>query len=133
MEIIEIKQDNKRIIASESMLEDSRFTMVCLNRVQMTDIAATNARISDANLSDLEIEGAQLGGAYIHNIGMPPEGHPHYDVNARQRPLKFEDCDLNGSEINNCDLSGVTLHDCNTAGMTINGILVDDLLKAYHQ
>jgi uncharacterized protein YjbI with pentapeptide repeats len=56
----------------------------------MNDIAATNVKISDANLSDLEIEGAQLGGAYIHNIGMPPKGHPFYDENAKQRPLKFE-------------------------------------------
>ncbi|MFA6083133.1 pentapeptide repeat-containing protein [Mucilaginibacter sp.] len=133
METIEIKKDNKQIIASESMLEDSKFTMVCLNRTQMKDIAATNVKISDANLSNLEIEGAQLGGAYIHNIGMPPEGHPFYDPNARQRPLKFENCDLNGSEIINCDLSNVTLSNCNTAGMTINGILVDDLLKAYNK
>jgi uncharacterized protein YjbI with pentapeptide repeats len=133
METLEIKRDNKQIIASESMLEDSKFTMVCLNRTQLNDIAATDVKISDANLSDLEIEGAQLGGAYIHNIGMPPEGHPFYDPNAKQRPLKFEDCDLNGSEIINCDLTNVALRDCNTAGMTINGILVDDLLLAYNK
>jgi uncharacterized protein YjbI with pentapeptide repeats len=133
METLEIKSDNKQIIASESMLEDSKFTMVCLNRTQLNDIAATNVKISDANLSDLEIDGAQLGGAYIHNIGMPPEGHPFYDPNAKQRPLKFEDCDLNGSEIINCDLTDVALRDCNTTGMTINGILVDNLLLAYNK
>jgi uncharacterized protein YjbI with pentapeptide repeats len=133
METIEIKSDKKQIIASESMLEDSRFTMVCLNRTQLNDIAATDVKINDANLSNLEIEGAQLGGAYIHNIGMPPKGHPFYDPNAKQRPLKFEDCDLNGSEIINCDLSDVTLRDCNTTGMTINGVLVDDLLQAYNK
>jgi uncharacterized protein YjbI with pentapeptide repeats len=133
METIEIKSDKKQIIASESMLEDSRFTMVCLNRTQLNDIAATDVKINDANLSNLEIEGAQLGGAYIHNIGMPPKGHPFYDPNAKQRPLKFEDCDLNGSEIINCDLSDVTLRNCNTTGMTINGVLVDDLLQAYNK
>jgi uncharacterized protein YjbI with pentapeptide repeats len=133
METLEIKSDKKQIIASESMLEDSKFTMVCLNRMQMNDISAINVKISDANLSDLEIEGAQLGGAYIHNIGMPPEGHPFYDPDAKQRPLKFENCDLNGSELINCDLSDVALRDCNTTGMTINGILVDNLLRTYNK
>ncbi|WP_374949327.1 hypothetical protein [Mucilaginibacter sp.] len=131
METIEIKQSEKQIIASEAMLLNSSFNMVCLNGTSFNDISATNVKIADANLSDLEIEGAQLGGAYIHKIGMPPEGHPAYDPNKKQRPLRFEDCDLNNSSIHNCDLSGVAITDCNTAGMTVNGIAVDELLKAY--
>jgi uncharacterized protein YjbI with pentapeptide repeats len=93
------------------------------------DVSAKNLKITDANLSDMEIEGAQLGGAYIHNIGMPPAGHPFYDPDARQRPLKFEDCDLNGSSIVNCNLSGVNIIGCNIKGLMINGIAVEDLLK----
>ena len=95
------------------------------------DVAMTNVKIVDANLSNLEIEGAQLGGAYIHNIGMPPKGHQMYDTAAKQRPLRFEDCDFNGSTITNCNLSSVSISDCNLYGMTINGILVEDLLKNY--
>ncbi len=85
----------------------------------------------NANMSDIEIEQAQLGGAYIHNIGLPPQGHPDYDPNARQRPLKFEDCYLAGTQITNCNLSEVLIDDCNTSGMRINGVLVDEMLKAY--
>jgi uncharacterized protein YjbI with pentapeptide repeats len=109
----------KVIKANRAMLDGSSFD----------DISAKNVKIVNANLSDLEIEGAQLGGAYIHNIGMPPKGHPMYDPAAKQRPLKFEDCDLNGTTITNCNLSVVNITDCNLSGMRINGILVEELLK----
>jgi hypothetical protein len=120
-EKLEISEDCKIIIANKAMLNGSQFR----------DVAMTNIKITDANLSDLEIEGAQLGGAYIHNIGMPPKGHPMYDPEARQRPLKFENCDLAASSFTNCDLSGVSLSNCNLAGMTIDGIGVEALLIAY--
>jgi uncharacterized protein YjbI with pentapeptide repeats len=103
-------------------------TRPCIDNSDFNDIRAIGLKISNANLSDVEIDGAQLGGAYIHNIGMPPQGHPAYDSDAKQRPLKFEDCDLNNSAIANCNLSGVTIDDCNISGMKINGILVEDLL-----
>lgn len=119
MDTIEIKEDCKIIIAKNAMLNNSDFF----------DVAMANVKIVNANLSDLEIEGAQLGGAYIHNIGMPPKDHPMYDPEARQRPLRFEDCDLHGSTFVNCDLSGVELADCNIKGMKINGIAIDDLLR----
>jgi|SRR5437588_6961061 len=121
MDKIEIKEDHKVIEANKAMLNGSSFH----------DVAMTNVKIVDANLSDLEIEGAQLGGAYIHNIGMPPKGHMMYNPEAKQRPLRFEDCDLNNSTINHCNLSGVSISNCNLYGMTINGILVEDLLEAY--
>jgi len=121
MDTIEIKEDCKVIVAKNAMLNNSDFF----------DVAMTNVKILNANLSDLEIEGAQLGGAFIHNIGMPPKGHPMYDPEARQRPLRFEDCDLHGSTFTNCDLSGVELTDCNIKGMKIDGIAIDDLLSTY--
>jgi uncharacterized protein YjbI with pentapeptide repeats len=133
MEALKLNQVNQRIEASEAMLEDSTFTMVCLNRLQLNDVSAVDIRITNANLTNLEIEGAQLGGAFLHNIGMPLKGHPHYDENAKQQPLHFESCDLNGTTINNCDLSNVSINNCNTIGMYINGILVYDLLKAYQR
>jgi uncharacterized protein YjbI with pentapeptide repeats len=121
MEKIEIKEDCKIISASNAMLNNSDFF----------DVAMANVKIVNANLSDLEIEGAQLGGAFIHNIGMPPKDHPMYDPEAKQRPLRFEDCDLHGSTFNNCDLSGVELTDCNIKGMKIDGIAINDLLSTY--
>ena len=121
MDKIEIKEDCKIIDARNAMLNGSYFN----------DVAMTNVRIIDANLSDLEIEDAQLGGAFIHNVGMPPKGHPAYDPDVKQRPLKFEDCDLNNSTITNCDLSGVTITDCDISGLTIDGILIQDLLDQH--
>jgi len=98
-QIIEIKEERKVL----------RVTNACIDNSIFDDISAKNIKILNANLSDLEIEDAQLGGAYIHNIGMPPKGHPAYDPHAKQRPLKFEDCDLTTSTISNCNLSGVAI------------------------
>ena len=121
--VIEITETQKLISVKNACIDNSNFD----------DIQAIGVKITNANLSDLEIEGAQLGGAYIHNIGMPPKGHPAYDPNTKQRPLKFEDCDLSNSIITNCNLSGVTIDDCNLNGTKINGILLEELLKEYQK
>jgi uncharacterized protein YjbI with pentapeptide repeats len=122
MEKIIIKEERKVIEARNAMLNDSYFN----------DVAMTNTTIINANLSDLEIEGAQIGGAFMHNIGGPPVGHPMHDPNFRHRPVRFEHCDLNNSTFKDCNLSGVTISDCNVSDMKINGISVEDLLKAYN-
>ncbi|SHM58123.1 Pentapeptide repeat-containing protein [Mucilaginibacter sp. OK098] len=131
-EHLEILEARKILNVKWSNLDDSKFREFCMNNACIEDVCATGVKIMDANLSDLEIEGAQLGGAYIHNIGMPPKGHPNYDPAAKQRPLTFENCDLNNSTITDCNLNNVSITDCNLTGMTINGILVEDLLKAYN-
>src|SRR5277367_2940091 len=110
LEVIETK---KILEIKRASIEDSRFEILCMDRSYFRDVSAKNIKITDANLSDLEIDGAQLGGAYIHNIGMPPKGHPMYNPDAKQRPLKFENCDLNNSTITDCNLSGVLIDDCN--------------------
>jgi len=128
LEIIETK---KILDVKRTSIEDSEFEMICMDRSYFKDVSARHVKITDANLSDLEIEGAQLGGAFIHNIGMPPKGHPMYNPEAKQRPLKFGNCDLNNSTITNCNLTRVIIDDCNLNGMKINGILVEELLKKY--
>ena len=115
----------------EACIEDSTFLTVNLDRAYFDDVSLTGATIRNANLSDLEINGAQLGGAYFHRIGLPPEGHPQYDSSAKQRPLRFDDCDLSGSTVTNCNLEGVELTNCLLRGMKINGILVEELLAFY--
>jgi uncharacterized protein YjbI with pentapeptide repeats len=131
MEQIKIENDRKQLLVTDSCVDDSKFVCGSLQRLYFEDINMSNTKIINANLSDLEIEGAQLGGAYIHNIGLPPEGHPFYDPHAKQRPLRFEDCNLSNSSITNCDLSNLTISHCNLSGMKINGILVESLLKAF--
>jgi uncharacterized protein YjbI with pentapeptide repeats len=128
-ERISIIETTKIIDAKYSHLDGSIFVMLKMSKASFNDVDLSNLKIVNANLSDLEIEGAQLGGAYFHNIGMPPKGHPAYDEKEKQRPLRFEDCELEASTITNCNLKKVAITDCNTQGMTINGILVDDMLK----
>jgi len=120
-ELIQVSETRKILKVKRAMIDGSSFE----------DISAKNIKITDANLSDLEIEGAQIGGALIHNIGMPPKGHPMYDPAARQRPVRFENCDLRDSTITNCNLENLVIDDCNLSGVKINGILLADLLKSY--
>lgn len=114
-------------------MPDSSFHCGDLRKLQFTDVNLSGARIHDANLSDLEIDGAQLGGAYIHNIGLPPAGHPAYVEGEKQRPLRFENCDLHGSTLSDCCLNGVSIEHCSMEGMTIDGIPVHKLLEAYNK
>src|SRR5580700_2690634 len=123
MEQIRVHHSTARIEATEFNLEGSEFTKgtlrnshlknIMMSGTVIDDVNASNLKIINANLSDLEIEGAQLGGAYIHNIGMPPKDHPLYVEGASMRPVKFDDCDLTQSTIRNCNLSRVEISDCN--------------------
>ncbi len=131
MEHIEIAESKKRLTIKNASIDGATFNCVSLAGSTFTDVNMSNIKITDANITGLEIEGAQLGGAYIHNIGMPPEGHPMYDPNVKQRPLKFEDCNFGGTTITDCNLTGVEIANCNLTGMKINGILVEDLLSEY--
>jgi len=75
-QLIQLSETKVKINIKRAMIDGSYFE----------DISAKDVKITNANLSDLEIEGAQLGGAYIHNIGMPPKGHPLYNSATKQRP-----------------------------------------------
>ena len=72
-----------------------------------------------------------MGGACIRNISIPKEGDHHYNPNTAGQPVKFENCELRGSQISNCDFSNVEILDCEIKGMKINGILVEELFKNY--
>jgi len=133
MESTKIRNAHTQLDVSEAMIDGSKFVRVMLKDCLFQDVMMAGTRIMDANLSDLEIEGAQLGGAYIHNIGMPPKGHPMYDPQAKMRPLKFEDCNLEGSVLENCNLSGVELKDCNIQGLKIDGVDISVLLNEHRK
>ena len=107
-----MKFENQKdtLTVSFSYLANSNFRCCDLTGTKMNDVNLTEMEITDANLSELVIDGAQIGGAYIKNIGMPPEGHPLYDPNNTvQRPVKFENCDFNNSKITNSNLSNVEI------------------------
>ncbi|MNI73485.1 hypothetical protein D3C73_1294960 [compost metagenome] len=50
-----------------------------------------DAEIKKLNVwsGNLEIDGAQLGGAYIHNIGIPKEGDPFYNPETAGQPMSL--------------------------------------------
>ena len=131
MDKIEIIETAKTLVVKMADISGSQIMISKLDRTTLEDVSMVKVKISNANMSDLEIEGAQMGGAFIHNIGMPPVGNPAYDPNARQRPLRFEHCDFAGSSITKCDLTNVVLEHCDLKGMTINGVSVEEMLLSY--
>lgn len=133
MKTVTIKQTDAQLTVSESCIDGATFNNVKLSKATFFDVAMDEVKIENANLSDLEIKNAQVGGAYIHGIGLPPAGHPAHNSNVAKRPVRFEDCYLAGSTINNCNLSHVAITDCNLTGMTINGVLVEELLALYNK
>src|ERR1700760_4001645 len=134
MEPIRLEKRKQHLLdVAEVCIDDSKFVNVMGQHLLFNNVNLSGMKIINANLSDLEIEGAQIGGAHIHNIGMPPQGHPLYNPDARMRPVLFEDCNLTGSEFRNCDLSGVAINGCTINGMTIDGIDVTAALKAYRE
>ncbi|WP_028610906.1 pentapeptide repeat-containing protein [Paenibacillus harenae] len=131
MERVEVTNTMKQLGVNNACVTDSTFVNVDASRLYMENINLSGTKITDANMSDLEIDGAQLGGAYIHNIGLPPEDHPNYEPGKTQRPLRFENCMLSGSTITDCNLTDVEITDCNITGLKINGIVIEELLKEY--
>ncbi|RXZ80970.1 pentapeptide repeat-containing protein [Paenibacillaceae bacterium] len=128
----EVIEDVRKLFVRYADISGSQFICNRAEGLYFENVSLAGSKITDANLSDLEIDGAQIGGAYFHNIGMPPEGHPKHDSSSKQKPAKFENCDLNNSTITNCDLSHVEINDCNISGLKINGILVEALLQKYN-
>jgi uncharacterized protein YjbI with pentapeptide repeats len=132
-EDLEIVDAWKVINARHACFDYSRFVATGAENMYFENVSLAGTKITDANLSKLEIDGAQMGGAYIHNIGIPKEGALHYNPDTAKLPIKFENCELNGSVISKCSLKNVEIVDCDIEGLKINGILVKDLLEAYHK
>jgi uncharacterized protein YjbI with pentapeptide repeats len=122
---MKIEDKKAKLFIDNANLSGSKIHMVNLSGTVFDDINMSKTKFTNICFSDIEICCAQMGGAYLHNIGLPPETRGK----RKQRPLKFENCELNDSMIKNCNLSNVKIVKCDISGMKINGILVEKLLK----
>ena len=114
-------------LAEHANIAGSRFHDVNLAQAEFDDVNMTKVRFHNINMSDITVSAVQMGGARFKHIGLPPGSKE------KQRPLSFEEADLNGTTISRCDLSNVKIESCKVEGMTIDGIAVTDLLAAYRQ
>ncbi|WP_164779433.1 GNAT family N-acetyltransferase [Paenibacillus kobensis] len=102
-------------------LQDSRITDCNLSGTRWTNLNLTNMLMADLRLTGSEIGFAAMDGVRFHDT----------HLGTSRQPAVFERCDLSGSVIRDSQLSGVHIEQCDVAGMTINGIAVEELLKAY--
>ena len=114
-------------LAENANMSKSRFHDVNLAGSEFDDICMSNVKFHNINFSDISVTAVQMGGAFFKHVGLPP------GTKERQRPVRFEECDLNGSTLKECDLTNVDIVDCDISGMKIDGIPVQDMLRAYRQ
>jgi len=114
-----------RYLAENANIAKSQFHNVNLSKADFNDVSLAGAKFHNINLSDIKVTAVQMGGASFRHVGLPDKS------SGRQKPLKFAECDLNGSTFKKCNLSKVKIMDCNCSGLKINGVAVDELLKAY--
>lgn len=89
----------------------------------LEDVNLKGLKAHNITLEDAEISAVNLGGATFKHIGPPPH------LGVKQKPVRFQDGDLNGSVFENVNLRGVEIKGCDVEGMRINGILVSELLE----
>ncbi|MGM0863239.1 MAG: GNAT family N-acetyltransferase [Bacillota bacterium] len=106
---------------SNSNLMGAQFSNCNLRESRFQNINFKKSLIADLNLSHSEFAHVIFGGVYVHDTTLGEE----------DEPVRFERCDLKGSQFKGCNLNNVELVDCETEGMRINNILVKDLLEAY--
>ena len=112
-------------LAEHADISGSRFHDVNLAGAEFDDANMSKVRFHNINMSDIAVSAVQMGGAKFKHIGPPPGSKE------KQRPLTFEEADLNGSTILRCDLSNVKIENCHVQGMRIDGLLVTDLVAAH--
>jgi len=114
-------------LAQHAKLTGSRFEDVCLGESEFDNVSLAGAKVHNVNMSDMVIDCVQIGGTTFRHVGLPPDQRS----TNKQRPLVFEDCDLNGSTFRDCNLSGINLNDCNLKGATIDGVRVSELIETH--
>jgi uncharacterized protein YjbI with pentapeptide repeats len=114
--------------ANHCKMTGSRFEDVCLGEAEFDNVSLVNAIFHNINMSDIKVSCIQWGGASFKDIGLPPIPECQ---GQKQRPLSFENCDINGSTFDKCDMQNVKIKECNLEGMTINGIPVKELIRVY--
>lgn len=115
-------------LAESADLSGSHFMDVNLEDAVFENVNLSRAKFHNVNFSDIIVTAAQVGGADFQHVGLPDDPSTR---GAKQRPLRFRECDLNDSTLEDCDLSDVEIVDCDISGLKINGVLVEDLLEKH--
>lgn len=112
-------------LAERTNISGSRFHDVNMSQTEFDDVNMQGVSFHNINMSDISVVAVQMGGARFKHIGLPPGS------TQKQRPLTFEEADLNESIFLKCDLSNVRIEHCNIEGLTINGVHIANLFAAY--
>jgi hypothetical protein len=86
----------------EAAFDYSRLINSGTQYMYFENVALKGMKIVNANLSLLEIDGAQMGGAYIHNSGVPKSGEPHFHPDTAGQTVRFEKCNFTRGRITDC-------------------------------
>jgi uncharacterized protein YjbI with pentapeptide repeats len=119
---------SEKVSIKHADIAESDFEDLNMAGARFHDINLSGAQFHDINLSDVQFAAAQIGGTTFKHIGPPPcQGR----IQARQRPVTFEQGTLCDSVFHKMDMTNVIIADCDITGMTIDGIFVTDLLQEW--
>lgn len=106
-------------------LAESDFNFTNMWKSEFVNVGLDESVFSCISLNNAYFEFASLGGTKFCNTVLGWDGE--------QKPISFTACNLEGCVIKNSNLAKMEITECNIAGMKIDGILVEDLIKAYNK
>ncbi|WP_066050634.1 pentapeptide repeat-containing protein [Robertmurraya korlensis] len=110
-----------------------------MSKMEINDVNMGKSKITNANLSDIEIQHANLSHAVINHVHLygtefvdvvlPTENDPNVSPENQYKPIRFNNCNLTGTQMKNCNLANMEIDDCDISGLKINGILIEELIR----
>jgi hypothetical protein len=97
-------------------------------RLEVHDSDLSGSVFDDVNLSGTTVENVNLSGCSFHNVNL--SGASFDDLN--MSGWRVHDVNLAGLKIDKANLAGASITHGRMEGMTIDGILLSELLAAYH-
>ncbi|MFB1082864.1 GNAT family N-acetyltransferase [Jeotgalibacillus sp. JSM ZJ347] len=94
---------------------------------ELISIQATDVKVTDANIRSLNISNAAMQQTKLQNVNLSDS----IIADSTVQNATFWFADLSRSVFKTSDMSGVALENCNISGMTIDGISIEELIKAY--
>jgi uncharacterized protein YjbI with pentapeptide repeats len=105
-----------------------RAEMADLSGSTFNDVSLSGSSFNNVNLSGCDIENVNLSGGAYHCVNL--SGCRFDDLN--MSGCRWHDVNLSGIRIDKANLAGASIKGARMEGMTIDGILVSDLLEAWH-
>lgn len=99
------------------------------SHAELISLTAPQVKVADANIRSLSVSNAAMQESKFQNVNLSDS----LLADSTVQHATFWFTDLSGTLFRTANLSNVKLENCDISGMTIDGIPVDELIKAYKE